>query len=104
MGGKKVTLIFVGPSLSNNSIAMHFPDEHTVFAVYIVSYQRVPFKGLGDSYFPDWINALQVVSQIYFDVLAPRQGKMGTKVDAGQNYAYLKEMYGAIYAWVRAGK
>ena len=79
LGDKKVKLIYDGSSHSNNSIAMHFPDEHTVFAVYIVSYQRVPFKGLGDSYFPVWIDALQVINGIYFDVLAPGQGKMGTK-------------------------
>ena len=36
--------------------------------------------------------------------LEPEQGKMETKVDAGQNHAYLKEMYETIYAWVRAGK
>ena len=77
---------------------MHFPDERTIFAVDIVSYQRVPFKGLGVYYFPVWIDALQVVNGIYFDVLAHGQGKMGTKVDAGQNHAYLKEMYEAIYA------
>ncbi|NQW02196.1 MAG: MBL fold metallo-hydrolase [Rhodospirillales bacterium] len=104
LGGKKVHLTYVGPSHSNNSIVMNFPDERTLFAVDIVSHQRLPFQNLGDSYFPGWIDALKKVESLDFDILAPGHGPMGTKADVTANHAYLKEMYEAIYAGLRAGK
>ena len=104
LGGKKVHLTYVGPSHSNNSIVMNFPDERTLFAVDIISHKRVPFKTLGDSYFPGWIDALSKLESIDFDILAPGHGAMGTKADVASNHAYMKEMYDAIYAGLRAGK
>lgn len=104
LGGKKVHLTYVGPSHSNNSIVMNFPEERTLFAVDIISHKRVPFKALGDSYFPGWIDALEKLKGMDFDILAPGHGALGTKADATSNHAYMKEMYDAIYAGLRAGK
>ncbi len=104
LGGKKVHLTYVGPSHSNNSIVMNFPDERTLFAVDIISHKRVPFQTLGDSYFPGWINALKSLENMDFDILAPGHGALGTKADTTTNHAYMKEMYDAIYAGVRTGK
>lgn len=104
LGGKKVHLTYVGPSHSNNSIVMNFPDERTLFAVDIISHKRVPFKTLGDSYFPGWVDALNKLNSLDFDILAPGHGAMGTKADVTSNHAYMKEMYDAVYAGLRAGK
>lgn len=104
LGGKKVHLTYVGPSHSNNSIVMNFPDERTLFAVDIISHKRVPYQTLGDSYFPGWIDALKKLDGIDFDILAPGHGALGTKADVALNHDYLKEMYDAIYAGLRAGK
>ena len=42
LGGKRVELTYVGPSHSDNSIVMRFPAERALFAVDIVTVNRLP--------------------------------------------------------------
>ena len=46
LGGKVVELVYLGRNHSDNSIVMHFPAERAVFAVELVSVDRLPFRGL----------------------------------------------------------
>ena len=104
LGGKKVELIYPGKCHSDNSIVMFFPQERAVFAVDFVSVKRLPYRDLGDSYVPDWMDALQRLEAIDFDILAPGHGTVGTKADAAEHRQYLQDLYTAVGEAVRNGK
>ena len=104
LGGKRVELVYLGKSHSDNSIVMHFPDERTVFAVDFVSVDRLPYQTLGDAYFPEWIEALKGLEAMDFDTLAPGHGAMGTREDVAAHRRYFEELHAAVLAGVRAGK
>lgn len=104
LGGKTVELIYVGRSHSDNMIAMHFPAERAVFAVDFISVDRLPYRDLSDAYFPDWIDAIEIVEVIDFDVLIPGHGPVGTKEDAAEHRRYLEALYEAVLSAAREGK
>lgn len=103
LGGKTVELIYVGPSHSNNMIAMYFPAERAVFTVDFISVKRLPFRTLGDAYFPEWMEAIRRVEDLDFDILVPGHGEMGTKADAADHRVYLETLYDEVLAAARAG-
>lgn len=104
LGGRSVNLIYVGRSHSDNMIVLHFPAEKLLYAVDFISIKRLPYKNLGDAYFPDWLEATKVVKQIDFEVLAPGHGQMGTKEDAINHMRYLEELYEQVLTGARQGK
>lgn len=104
LGGKLVELQYVGPSHSDNTIVMNFPEERVLFAVDIVVPKRLPFRDLPDAYFPEWIEALELVEAMDFDILAPGHGQLGNKDDVREHRAYLADLYTAVLEQARAGK
>jgi glyoxylase-like metal-dependent hydrolase (beta-lactamase superfamily II) len=104
LGGHKVNLIYPGKSHSDNLIVMHFPAERAVFTVDFISVKRVAYKTLGDSYFPDWIDAIKRTEEIDFDIVIPGHGPMGSKADVRDHRSYLQTIYDEVLAGVRAGK
>ena len=104
LGGKTVELIYVGPSHSDNMIAMYFPDEKTVFAVDFISVKRLPYQNLSDSYFPGWIDAIKVVEALDFEILAPGHGPLGSKADATEHRQYMEDLYDAVLSAAREGQ
>ncbi len=104
LGGKKVELIYLGPSHSDNLIVMLFPAERVVFAVDIIAVKTLAFRTLTDSYFPGWIDAIKGVEAIDFDILSPGHGPLGTKADATNQRVYLEDLHAAVLAAARAGQ
>ena len=104
LGGKSVELIYLGRSHSDNMIVMHFPAERALFTVDFVSVNRLPYKGLSDAYFPDWIDAVKKVEAMDFDILVPGHGPLGTKADATAHREYLQALYAAVLDGARKGQ
>jgi len=104
LGGKRVELHYLGRSHSDNMIVMLFPEERALFTVDFVSVKRLPYQTLSDSYFPDWIHAVEAIDRIDFDILVPGHGPLGTKADAADHGAYLRDLYDAVLAAARAGQ
>ena len=104
LGGKSVELIYPGPSHSNNMIVLHFPEESALYAVDFISVGRLPYKGLSDAYFPEWIDAVKKVESMDFDILVPGHGPMGTKADATEHREYLQALYDAVLGAARKGQ
>jgi len=96
LGGKKVVLIYPGKSHGDNCIIMHFPEERTVFVVDFITVNRLPYRNLNDSYFPDWMQSIAVVESLDFDILAPAHGSLGTKADATEHREYIQDLYDAV--------
>jgi glyoxylase-like metal-dependent hydrolase (beta-lactamase superfamily II) len=104
LGGKSVELIYPGRSHSDNLIVMRFPAERALFVVDMVTVNRLPYKNLSDSYFPDWIDAMRRVEAIDFDILAPGHGVLGTRADVNATRAYLEDLERAVFAAARSGQ
>jgi glyoxylase-like metal-dependent hydrolase (beta-lactamase superfamily II) len=104
LGGKKIDLIYVGRSHSDNMIVVSFPEERTIYAVDFISIKRLPYMNLPDSYFPDWIEALKLVEGMDFDILAPGHGSMGNKQDVTDHRMYFEELYAKVLNGARQGK
>jgi glyoxylase-like metal-dependent hydrolase (beta-lactamase superfamily II) len=104
LGGKSIELLHVGRNHSDNSVVMHFPAERAVFAVDFIPVKSIAFRDLPDSYLPDWIESLQRVEQLDFDILVPGHGPLGTKADVAAFRGYLSDLYGQVLAAARAGK
>jgi len=104
LGGKSVELIYLGLSHSDNMIVMHFPQERALYTVDFVSVNRLPYKNLSDAYLPEWIDAVQQVEAMDFDILVPGHGPMGTKADAAEHRRYLQALYGAVLDGARKGQ
>ena len=99
LGGKLVELIYVGKSHSDNLIAMHFPAERAVYAVDFISVKRLPYMNLSDSYFPDWIDAIQK-GELHIDELVIENEEI-----RALNYSMpTSDLYTAVLAQARAGK
>lgn len=104
LGGKSVELIYPGKSHSDNLIVMLFPEERAVFTVDFISVNRLPYRNLSDSYFPEWIEAIKVVEGLDFDILVPGHGPMGVKQDAADHRAYLEALHSAVLSAAREGQ
>ena len=105
LGGKRVELRYVGRNHSDNSIVMRFPEERALFAVdFIPTGRTLPFQRLNDSYFPDWMDSLDEVAAMDFDVLVPGHGALGDGSDVANMRAYLQDLYDAVAEQVAAGK
>ncbi len=104
LGGKSVELIWPGRSHSDNLIVMRFPEERVLFAVDLVSVNRLPYQTLSDAYIPDWIDALRIMEGLEFDILAPGHGPLGKKSDVTAHRQYFEDLHDAVLAAARAGK
>jgi glyoxylase-like metal-dependent hydrolase (beta-lactamase superfamily II) len=103
LGGKSVELSYPGEGYSQSLIVMRFPEEKALFTADLVTVRRLPFETLEDSYFPQWIEAVQRVEAMDFQILIPGHGQLGTKADASDHRAYLEDLYGAVLDGVRKG-
>ena len=104
LGGKSVELVYLGKSHSDNMIVMHFPEERALFTVDFISVNRLPYMNLNDAYFPEWIEAVEKVEAMDFDILVPGHGPLGTRADATAHRQYLQALYDAVLAAAREGQ
>ncbi len=103
LGGKTVELHYVGRNHSDNMTVMRFPDERVVFTVDFITVKRLPFRNLGDSYLPDWLDSIKRVQAMDFDIVAPGHGSLGTRADVADNLTYLDNLTAAVQAQIAAG-
>jgi len=104
LGGKTVELIYVGLGHSDNSIVMLFPEERALFAVDIVTVDRVPYQDLKNNYVEQWIDGLKLVEAIDYDILLPGHGVVGVPADVAAHRGYLEDLRGQVLTHMRAGK
>ena len=101
LGGKSVELIYLGLSHSDNTIVMHFPEERAVYTVDFISVKSLPYKNFSDAYFSEWIQAVEKVEAMDFDILVPGHGPVGSKAGASEHRRYLQALHQAVLAAAR---
>ena len=104
LGGKTVELHYVGKNHSDNMTVVRFPDEKTVFTVDFVSANRLPYRTLGDTYYPDLITSIKAVEAMEFEIVAPGHGALGTRQDMENHRQYHEDLTSAVQAQIDAGK
>jgi len=104
LGGTVVELSYVGRNHSDNSIVMRFPKERVLFAVDFIPVESVAFRDFPDAYIEDWIDSLQRVELMDFDILAPGHGPLGQKEHVRMFWEYMQDLHGAVLQYAREGK
>ena len=102
LGGKTVTMTYLGTAHSDDSSVLHFPAERAVFSADILQVRRLP-GGLAPTT-GSWIDALRIINALDFDHALTGHALAGTKKDAADLLRYLEEISSGVAAGVAAGR
>ena len=103
LGGKTVELHYTGRNHTDDTTVLLFPDERTIHSVDFLTPKRPPAYDLYGGFFPDWLESLQRVEQLDFDIISPGHELPGTKADAIEQRRYMEELIAAVTAGISAG-
>jgi glyoxylase-like metal-dependent hydrolase (beta-lactamase superfamily II) len=102
LGGKRVIMVPLGIAHTDDSTALYFPDERTVFSADVMQIRRLP-QSLAPS-IGSYIDALRTIAALDFDHAATGHAVMGTKKDLLQSLGYLEELSKGVAAGIAAGR
>lgn len=102
LGGKRVTMTYLGIAHADDSSVLHFPDERAVFSADILQVKRLP-GGLAP-HVGAWIDALTIVNTLDFEHALTGHALAGTKKDAAESLRYLEDISKGVAAGVGAGR
>jgi glyoxylase-like metal-dependent hydrolase (beta-lactamase superfamily II) len=102
LGGKRVTMAYLGVAHADDSSVLHFPDERAVFSADIMQVKRLP-GGLAPTV-GSWIDALSIITALDFEHALTGHALSGTKKDAMQSLQYLIDISKGVAAGVGAGR
>ena len=100
-GGKEIDLIFLGRAHTGGDIVVYLPQEKVLIGGDIVSTQT---SNLGDAYAGDWIQTLENMKKLDFDILLPGHGpafKEKERLDYWEDY--LKDFWAQVQAMKKQG-
>ena len=103
LGGKTVELHYTGRNHTDDTTVLLFPDERTIHSVDFLTPKRPPAYDLYGGFFPDWLESLQRVEQLDFNIISPGHELPGTKADAIEQRRYMEELIAAVTAGISAG-
>src|SRR5204862_6556582 len=104
LGGTAVVLAYVGRNHSDSSIVMRFPKERLLLAVAFIPVESLAFRDFPDAYIQDWIDSLQRVEAMDFDVLVPGHGPLGRKEHVSMFREHMEELRDEVLRHAREGK
>jgi glyoxylase-like metal-dependent hydrolase (beta-lactamase superfamily II) len=102
LGGKQVTMIYLGIAHADDSSVLHFPAERAVFSADIMQVKRLP-GGLAPT-IGSWIDALTTINNLDFEHALTGHAMSGTKRDAADSLRYLEDIAKGVAAGVAAGR
>ena len=102
LGGKRVTMTYLGIAHADDSSVLHFPDERAVFSADIMQIKRLP-GGLAP-HVGSWIDALTIINSLDFEHALTGHALAGTKKDAAESLRYLEDISKGVAAGVGAGR
>jgi glyoxylase-like metal-dependent hydrolase (beta-lactamase superfamily II) len=102
LGGKRVTMTYLGTAHSDDSSVLHFPDERAVFSADILQVRRLP-GGLAPTV-GAWIDALTIINALDFEHALTGHALAGTKQDAVAALRYLEDISKGVAAGIGAGR
>src|SRR5512134_2446135 len=102
LGGKRVTMTYLGVAHADDSSVLHFPDERAVFSADILQVRRLP-GGLAPTV-GAWIDALTIINALDFEHALTGHALSGTKTDAADSLRYLQDISTGVAAGIGAGR
>jgi cyclase len=100
-GGREIQIEFLGRGHTGGDVVVYLPAERILMTGDLLL-SRVPY--LGDAYIPDWIETLERLKRLEFDVVLPGHGPAFTgKETVEQLQAYFRDLWSQIVALHRAG-
>lgn len=102
LGGKRVIMVPLGTAHTDDSTALYFPDERTVFSADVMQIKRLP-----QNITPTvgaYIDALRTIVALDFEHAATGHALMGTKKDAAMSLQYLEDLSTGVAAGIAAGR
>ena len=102
LGGKRVTMTYLGTAHADDSSVLHFPDERAVFSADILQVKRLP-GGLAPNV-GAWIDALSIINALDFEHALTGHAMAGTKKDAADALRYLQDISTGVAAGIGAGR
>ena len=100
LGGTTLELSYLGLSHSDSLLIMRLPQERLVFLVDLLPVGTIPGRGLIDFYPLEAEAAIERILAMEWDRLIPAHpgagGRLGTKQDAQDQLAYLRDVSAAV--------
>jgi glyoxylase-like metal-dependent hydrolase (beta-lactamase superfamily II) len=102
LGGKRVTMHYLGAAHSDDSSVLHFPDERAVFSADVMQIKRLP-GGVAPTV-GSFIDALKTINALDFEHALTGHALPGTKKDSLESQKYLEDLATGVAAAVAAGR
>ena len=103
LGGKTVELIHPGPNHSIDATVLLFPEERVIYGVDFINVKRLALGFPGTGTLSQWINSLQRVEALDFDIVSPGHSSVGTKADFTAYREFFEDLEAAITGAVESG-
>jgi glyoxylase-like metal-dependent hydrolase (beta-lactamase superfamily II) len=104
LGGDVVKLTRVAPSHSNSMIVIEFPRQRTVMAVDFCPVNGLPYNDLPDFYYDGWMESLEYLNTLDFDILEGGHLELGTKANVALNIEYMRSLHDQVLMLIREGQ
>jgi glyoxylase-like metal-dependent hydrolase (beta-lactamase superfamily II) len=102
LGGKTVTMTYVGVAHTDDGAVLHFPAERAIFAADVIQVRRLPVSippTIGS-----WIDALRTINAIDYDHALTGHALAGTKKDVMDFQRFLEDLATGVAAGIGAGR
>jgi glyoxylase-like metal-dependent hydrolase (beta-lactamase superfamily II) len=96
LGDLEVRLIYPGPNESDDNIIVFIPDRKVAFMVDTVGVRRLPWRVFSGGKPSNWRDALEILADLDFDVLAPGHGVIGGKEHVVEYVEYIDDLIDAV--------
>ena len=103
LGGKTVELHYTGRNHTDDMTVVRFPAERTIYTVDFLTPNRPARTVLDGGYLPDWVESLQRVEQLDFDIIVPGHESPGTKAQVSEQARWMEDLYSAVSEGIAAG-
>ena len=100
---RPVELRFLGRTHSDNMIVTYLPRQKIAFAVDFVSNDRVGYRDLPDSFFPDHFDTLRRLQTIDYQRIVFGHGPPGDKAAVDRQVRYYDDLRAAVTAAIARG-
>ena len=100
---RPVELRFLGRTHSDNMIVAYLPRQKIAFAVDFVSNDRVGYRDLPDTFYPDHFDTLRRLQALDFERIVFGHGPPGDKASVDRQVRYYDDLRAAVAAAIARG-
>lgn len=103
LGKKRVKVLYLGHSETNDNCFIYLPEEKILFAVDSIGNRSVAWGHMRDANAQEWAQALKRVEKLDFNILALSHGELGTKETVREFREYLSDLISEVKKYVDRG-